>query len=70
MKNKIKVGQTVRSNYRSKWKGEVTDVTTRPNTTPLLTVLVTHDSHGNLQRKPFKTSIDSSICTVLSDQAE
>jgi hypothetical protein len=69
MKNKFKVGQRVKSHYRANWSGVVVEVAPRKDATPLITVNVTHDRHGNLMRKTLIKHLDQGWLTATDEIA-
>jgi hypothetical protein len=54
------VGDVVKSEYQARWFGVIVEVIEREEQYgPLLEVIVTHDRHGNLARKPFYKRISA-----------
>lgn len=58
MKNKLKVGDLVKSVYRSCWYGRVTEVVNRAGFSPLVSVTTICSSKGVPHRKPYHKVYD------------
>jgi hypothetical protein len=57
MKNKLKVGDFVKSNFRARWAGVVVDVEIRTGIEPLVTVCVFLSRYGRRLRKTQKHTL-------------
>lgn len=69
MKNgDIVIGDRVQTHRtKRRWVGIVIDIEKRKEHAPLLTIKITHDKHGHLQRIQRLTLIDESWVTKLAD---
>lgn len=67
MKNKLKVGDTVKSHFRAKWTGKVIDIELRSNgLSPIAVVKVFLDRNGRPLRKPIRKRLDSNWLEKLN----
>ena len=70
MKNKLCIGDEVKSHYRATWKGTVIqDITNTYNNHPsqVLVVLVHTSRRDTPVRKPFKNTLCSGWLTKIQD---